>query len=164
MITIIPSKESIEEAKQLAKEMGKLNNSITKGDGNIAGFLGEVLVRKLLKGKQTNSYDYDLTLFDGKTVDVKTKRTKVRPKEYYDCSIAKLNTKQKCHYYAFVRILSDMSKAWFIGLIPKETYFKNSLLLKKGEIDPDNNYVVKSDCYNVSINNIEIYSEHKKYR
>ena len=163
MITIKPSEESINEAKKLAKDMGKLNNSITEGQGNVAGFLGEVLVRKLLNANQSNTYNYDLILSDGKTVDVKTKRTGYKPKEYYDCSVAALNTKQKCDYYAFVRVMNDYSKAWFIGLIPKEKYFKSSIFMKKGEIDPDNNFTVKSDCYNMSINNIGIYSEHEEY-
>ena len=33
----------------------------------------------------------------------------------------------------------------------------------KGDIDPDNNFKVKTDCYNMSINNLAIYSKHEKY-
>jgi len=164
IIEVIPSKESIEEATKMAEEMGTLKNSITEGDGNVAGFLGEVLVRKLLKAEQKNTYDYDLVLKDGKTVDVKTKRTKVKPRLSYECSVAKLNTRQKCDYYAFIRITKTMSRAWFIGLIPKNTYFSNSKFMKKGEVDEDNDFTVKSDCYNMSIDNVLAYSEHKKYR
>ena len=163
MIEIKPSLDSINEAKSMANEMGKLRNSITKGDGNIAGFLGEIMMRKYFNAEQSNTYDYDLTLPDGMTVDVKTKRTSVKPKEHYDCSIAALNTKQRCDYYAFVRVLNDYSRGWFLGLIPKEDYFKSSLLMRKGDIDPDNNFTVKTDCYNMSINNLAIYSKHEKY-
>jgi hypothetical protein len=163
MITIEPTKESIDEAKKLAKEMGKLNNSITDGKGNIAGFLGEVLARKLLNATQSNTYNYDIILSDGKTVDVKTKRTNHKPKDYYDCSVAALNTKQKCDYYAFMRVMNDYSKAWFIGLIPKETYLNSSSFMKKGDIDKDNNFTVRSDCYNMSINKVGTHSEHEEY-
>ncbi len=33
------SPQNIQDAKQKATEMGRINNSITKGEGNIAGFL-----------------------------------------------------------------------------------------------------------------------------
>ena len=36
------------KAKVMDKKMGSLNNSITKGEGNIAGFIGEFLVRDYL--------------------------------------------------------------------------------------------------------------------
>ena len=37
------TKEEVSLAKELSVEMGKLNNSITKGKGNITGFLGEII-------------------------------------------------------------------------------------------------------------------------
>ena len=41
MIKIDINNEMIESAKSKARDLGKLNNSITKGKGNLAGFLGE---------------------------------------------------------------------------------------------------------------------------
>ena len=38
------------------------------------------------KGKKYN-VDYDLVLDDGTTVEVKTKKTTVEPKKYYECSV-----------------------------------------------------------------------------
>jgi len=63
------------KAREQAVEMGKLHNSITKGQGNIAGFIGEIITAELLNATQQNTYDYDLVLTNGETVDVKTKRT-----------------------------------------------------------------------------------------
>ena len=37
-------KEDIELARKMSDNMGALNNSITKGQGNIIGFLGEIIV------------------------------------------------------------------------------------------------------------------------
>ena len=164
MIKIRTTTESVNEAKHMAEEMGRLRNSITSGHGNIAGFLGEVLTRKLLSAIQANTYDYDLTLPDSTTVDVKTKRTRVEPKDYYDCSVAALNTRQKCDYYAFVRVSDDYKYAWFLGLIPKNDYYAKARLLKKGEQDGDNGFIVKSDCYNMSIADIWSNSQHDLYR
>jgi hypothetical protein len=144
----------IENAKRQAVAMGRLNKSITKGQGNVAGFLGEIVFADIIGASQNNTYEYDVVMSDGSTVDVKTKRTTVAPQPHYDCSVAALNTRQKCDYYAFMRVKNDYSKAWFLGMIRKDTYFDKSRFLKKGEIDPDNNFTVKSDCYNLSISDL----------
>ena len=105
----------------------------------------------MLGGTPVNTYDYDLVLDNGKTVDVKSKRTTAVPKSYYECSVAAFNVKQQCDYYAFVRVLEGFSYGWFLGVYPKELYFQKARLLKKGDVDPTNNYTVKADCYNMRI-------------
>ena len=87
-------------------------------------------------------------------VDVKTKQTSVKPLPHYECSIAKLNTNQKCDAYAFVRILNDFSKGWFLGVLTKDDYYAKATFLRKGDVDPSNNYTVKADCYNVRIDEL----------
>ena len=159
MIKVTISDEMLVKAKQKATELGKLNNSILKGDGNLIGFLGEEVANDILKGNIKNSYDYDIILNTGKTVDVKTKKTTVEPKQYYDCSVAAFNTKQKCDYYCFVRIKDDLSCGWFLGIYDKKDYFKDADFLKKGQIDPSNNFTVKADCYNMKINQLKEYNE-----
>ena len=138
-------------AKHKAEAMGELNNSITKGQGNLAGFVGEEIAQLVLGGTLVNTYDYDLVLDNGKTVDVKSKRTTAVPKSYYECSVAAFNVKQQCDYYAFVRVLEGFSYGGFLGVYPKELYFQKARLLKKGDVDPTNNYTVKADCYNMRI-------------
>ena len=145
----------INKAKAKANQMGTIKNSITKGQGNIAGFIGEEIVLNYLNEKDNNSYDYDLILKDGRKVDVKTKRTTVKPRINYDCSVAAFNTKQKCDVYIFCRILNDMSKGWILGYKDKEDYFNEARFMKKNEIDPANNFRVRADCYNVAIEDFE---------
>ena len=147
--------DMVMNAMKKAKEMGQLNNSITRGQGNIAGFIGEEVARHVLGGEENNTYDYDLITGKGLRVDVKTKRTSVKPKDYYECSVAALNTKQDCDYYAFVRVHNDMHTAWFLGVYPKESYYQDAKFLKKGEVDPSNNFTVKSDCYNLPISSLQ---------
>ena len=144
----------IDKAKALAQELGQLNNSITRGQGNLAGFIGEVIVADITGSSHTNTYDYDLILPSGKTVDVKTKRTNYPPQENYDCSVAEFNTKQKCDYYAFVRVKNDLSKAWVLGFYEKKLYFKDAKFHKKGEYDPDNGFTFKANCYNIKISDL----------
>ena len=145
----------INKAKAKANQMGTIKNSITKGQGNIAGFIGEEIVLNYLNEKDNNSYDYDLILKDGRKVDVKTKRTTVKPRTNYDCSVAAFNTKQKCDVYIFCRILNDLSKGWILGYKDKEDYFNEARFMKKNEIDPANNFRVRADCYNVAIEDLE---------
>ena len=45
-------------AHKKSKEMGVLYKSITRGKGNVFGFLGEEIARKVLGGKQNNTRDY----------------------------------------------------------------------------------------------------------
>ena len=155
------TKQNIQQAQTLAEEMGQLKNSITKGQGNIHGFLGEIIVSKFLDIEISNTYDYDM-IFNNIKIDVKTKRVTTPPRDYYECSVANLNTKQRCDIYVFTRILKDMTQCWILGYINKEDYFKKSTFMKKGEIDPSNNWKVSTDCYNLPINklnNIEDLNE-----
>lgn len=151
MIEIVVTPTMLVEARDKAVEMGKLHNSIMKGAGNIAGFIGEAIAQQVLGGKLDNTYEYDLVLDNGKTVDVKTKQTSVKPLETYDCSIAALNTKQKCDYYCFVRVKNDFSIGWYLGVYDKQQYMEDAVFMKKGDVDSSNGYVVRSDCYNLKI-------------
>ena len=157
VIEIEITEEMKKRAWRKSREMGKLKNSITKGDGNIAGFLGEEVANVIIQGEVTNTYDYDI-VSDGIKWDVKTKRCTSPPRDYYDCSVAAFNTKQKCHRYMFVRIENKnglWGKAWVLGWYDKKQYFEDGRFLKKGQIDPDNNFKVKADCYNIQIKELE---------
>ena len=64
MIEMAITEQMKEIARVKAEEMGKLYNSITRGDGNVAGFLGEAMVAKYTGAAMTNTYDYDLLYLD----------------------------------------------------------------------------------------------------
>ena len=49
MTEIELTKDIIDECKSKANEIGKLNNSITNGKGNLAGVIGEYVVHKHLQ-------------------------------------------------------------------------------------------------------------------
>jgi len=155
MIEIKITQQMIDYASDQAQEMGEINNSIRHGKGNLVGFLGELVAQKVLGGMLDNTYDHDLLMDDFiTTVDVKTKETTVAPKPYYDCSVADYNTRQQCDYYCFVRVKKDLSVGWYLGVYRKSDYIKDARFLKAGEIDTDNNYTVKADCYNLAISNL----------
>ena len=153
MIKVEITEDMITAANDKAIEMGKLNNSILNGAGSIAGFLGEQIALKVLGGQWQNTYDYDIVVGD-KRIDVKTKQTTVAPLPHYECSIAAFNTKQDCDAYAFVRVLKDLSVGWFLGVSEKDAYFNDATFMKKGDVDPSNNFTVRADCYNLRIDKL----------
>ena len=80
---------------------------------------------------------------------------KKRPQGHFECSVCDYNSKQKCDAYAFVRVKKDLSVGWLLGVKNKDNYFKESTFMKKGDIDPSNNFVVRADCYNLSIDKLD---------
>ena len=159
MIEIELSEDMVDECRPKANAIGRLNNSVTDGDGNLAGVVGEYVVHKYLNGSTwENTFDYDL-IYRDKKIDVKTKRTSVIPMPYYECSIYDQSTHQECDGYVFVRLMKDMSKAWILGGLSKEEYFKNALHHKEGEVDTDNDFTYPADCYNISISKLKQFKK-----
>lgn len=142
-------------ARHKAKALGSLKGSITKGAGNLVGLIGEEVAHQhfVNRGCRVHylpTYDYDM-IVDGLKIDVKTKSTSVVPLPHYSNSITDYNTTQLCDYYAFVRVKKDLTKAWWLGVCSKNVFFRDAKFMKKGEVDDDNKYVVKADCYNIPI-------------
>lgn len=156
MHKIHPTASQQKEAKSLF-EFNKLKNSITSGDGNIAGALGEVVVRDAFKGLQANTYDYDLIL-NSKTVDVKTKRFASwrTPNRDWNLNVSDYNAKQRCDYYCFVGVTYDLSAVYIFGFITKEDFIRKSKFRRKGEVDPngDGVWTFKCDCHNIQVRDL----------
>ena len=162
MIEVKITEEMKKRAWAKSREMGVIKNYIMKGDGNIAGFLGEEVANVVIDGTINNTYDYDLVAQDGTKYDVKTKRCTSPPKPYYDCSVANFNTKQKCDRYVFVRIENKnkrWGRAWVLGWLTHDDYFKKARKLTKGQKDPSNGFVVRADCHNVAISELNKFKD-----
>tara|TARA_R110001632_G_C11073520_1_gene387625 strand:+ start:36 stop:518 length:483 start_codon:yes stop_codon:yes gene_type:complete len=145
--------EQIKRAKKLYP-FEELKGSITKGKSNIYGALGEVIVYDIYKKNGLNvdfnsTYDYDLIIEKHK-VDVKTKRTTVKPKHNYLCSISSFNTRQKCDFYFFLRINENLKECYLLGYKRKKNFFEEATFNKKGSLDV-NGWAFKDDCYNIKI-------------
>lgn len=145
----------IDQARRQSLLQGELNNSIMRGQGTVSGYLGEMIAAAELKALFSNTFNYDIILQDGRTVDVKTKQVSSPPRDYYSCSIANLSKKQDCDAYAFVRVKKDLSVGWYLGLIDKDDFFSRATEHKKGDYDPDNNFTFRADCYNLPISELE---------
>lgn len=154
MIVEIPiSNDYMSRAREKASSVGILQGSITGGTRNVLGAIGEVVVADSISADEVNTYNYDLVK-NGTRIDVKTKRCNSKPLPHYECSIALHGTKQDCDEYVFVRVLSNMSKAWILGSISKRDFYKKATLYRKGDIDKDNGFIFKADCYNLRIDEL----------
>ena len=157
------SNETIIKSIDKAKEMGKLRNSITGGEGNVAGFIGEFLVNDIIGGTIDNTYEYDIVLPDGAKVDVKTTRTSVAPQSHYACNVSGINTRQDTDIYVFVRVISGTyEKGWVLGYMPKQEFFEKAMFNKKGTKREGSNFIYKSDTYSMTIEDLKPIEELKR--
>ena len=143
----------IARAKKKAATVGNLQGSITGSLSHVVGAIGEIIVADAMGANESNTYDYDLVR-DGERIDVKTKRCNTRPFPHYDCSVAAHGANQNCDSYIFVRILTDTSRAWILGSIPKQDFYTKATKYKRGDIDPASGFTSKADCYNLPISEL----------
>jgi hypothetical protein len=154
MIEIKLTPEIRNEARREALNVGPLQGSITGGVSNVIGFIGEIIVAELMNATRQNTAHYDMVA-ENRRIDVKSKRCNTTPRPDYDCSVAAHGTKQQCDDYVFVRVLNDLSKAWVLGSIAKEEFYAKAKQWKKGEVDEGNGFVIKADCYNLPIKELQ---------
>ena len=147
-VTITP--EIIERAEKKAALVGNIGGSITGSLSHVVGAIGEIIVADAIDAREVNTYDYDLMKGDER-IDVKTKRCNTRPLLHYDCSVASHGIKQDCDSYIFVRIRTDLSKAWILGKILKSEFYTKATKHRRGDVDPANGYEFRADCYNLPI-------------
>ena len=175
MIRIPYTDEMITTAFEKASMLGTLNNSITHGQGNAAGYLGEEAVAAYLGGKIVSSedgvqkYNHDLLLYDmrcpeGIRAEVKTKRRTVAPQDWYDVSVAQTSLHQKPDIYIFVSLqfktklnfkggikYKDLQAVWLLGQKAPEDFLEHASKWDTGDIDQSNNFVTKTPMHNLAI-------------
>lgn len=171
IIEIEIKKEWIEEAEINSENMGVLKGSITKGEGNLAAFIGEIAVSEYLGYKRTNVHldknDEDENIFHydmfdklDRKVEVKTKRCTSIPLIEYSTSICNDNIFQQCDYYLFTRVDIKRNKVWLLGWLEKLDYFKDSIYCIKNERDPDRtNFLFVHNCWNRYIKDLNKISD-----
>ena len=139
------NQKMIDQASQWANDLGGIKNSITRGDGNYAGRLGELALAKHLGVEVEDHKDYDLIYNDSK-VEVKTKRRATKPKPNYTVNIASTSRHQKPDTYAFLSVeysdrdiggnYSDLLKIWLCGYKSADQFFEEAEFWPKGTPDP----------------------------
>lgn len=116
----------------------ELNNSIRKGEGNLIGALGEIVVFDYYQNKgreveHCQHHDFDL-MIEGFKVEIKTQETKFKPLHWFTCHVSDYNATQDCDYYCFPFVNESMSTAWLTGMIKKNDFRERAVFKKEGEI------------------------------
>ena len=150
MIEIKITDDQRKRAEELY-EFNVLKGSVTEGEGNKVGALGEIIVldHYIDKAEYVGDYNYDLIIKD-KKVDVKTKKQTVPPRPEHKANIFAYNTTQKCDFYCFVAIHSSLKTGWILGWKAKEKFFEEATFRRKGEVDEtgsNKGWTFKHDCY-----------------
>ncbi len=137
IIGINITNEEIQQLETLSEQRGVLNNrTLVNGEGNFAGFAGELIVKKyignLIEKADHIHYDY---IFQELKIDVKTKgNCKSKPLIEYDCTVPQYQLNiQDCDIYIFTRISATKSIGWICGWTTKNKFLKTSQLRQKGE-------------------------------
>jgi hypothetical protein len=152
MVEVEVTEEMLSRAQERADKMGEIRNSITKGDGNLSGFLGEEVVMEYLGNcEYAGTYDYDIVYHsEGEEykVEVKTKRRTVEPKANYTCHIAKSSAHQRPDIYVFCQVNSKENpiRAWVLGWLPGHLFYDVATYVSKGQRDLDG-YIQKVNAF-----------------
>ena len=171
MIVIPHTYEMEAKALNRAIQMGSIKNSITKGRGNLAGFIGEEAFCAYTGASivmDKNMYDYDVVLNDDR-IEIKTKRRTVKPKPNYDVSVADTSTHQKPDEYVFIsfefgkvktinkkqKVYNELKNVWLLGSKDAKEYFKQATKWDKGRVDISNNFTTLVDMWNLPISRLD---------
>jgi hypothetical protein len=171
MVIIPYTFEMIERAQERANKMGALKNSITKGIGNLAGFLAEEAFCAYTGASivvDHHLYDYDVMLGDER-IEIKTKRRTVPPQIYYDVSVANTSTHQRPDKYIFIslefskvfdktngqRVYKELKNVWLLGSKDAKEYFKEAVKVSKGDVDKSNNFTAREDMWNLPVSRLK---------
>ena len=179
MIFLNFTQEMIDSARAKASSLGSINNSILRGAGNVAGYLGEEAVachigaEVVSNNRGLEKYNHDLLLGEGSRIEVKTKRRTVSPKGHYDVSVAHTSKHQQPDIYAFVSLEFErvtrshpkryygLINVWLCGFMPAHEYWERAKLWKSGQIDKTNNFKTHVDMYNLAIE--DLYEDITEY-
>ena len=153
----------IGQASLWAADIGRIKNSITRGRGNYAGRLGELALAKHLGVEVEDSKDYDI-IYEGKKIEVKTKRRAVKPQPDYTVNIAATSLHQKPDTYAFLSLeyldrdsagnYSDLLNVWLCGYKSAEQFFEEAEFWPKGTPDPPS-FKTHRDMYVMKIGELD---------
>ena len=144
-----------------------LKNSIRGKEANLIGSIGEVLFEKFIQEQglmldkeegEQEKFNHDFVI-DGKfTVDVKTKERSVKPKSYYDCTVAQESLEhQKPDFFYFISLLKKggiFTEGFLLGAINTSNLLTKGDFWGAGEIDARNGKRIRVDCISIEIKDL----------
>lgn len=161
--------EQIIEAAQIKADLlGSLHYSVLHGNGNLQGFIAEIIIENYCLQKdipvetvsELDKYDYDF-IIDGKKTDIKCNKYGTKPKKWYSAEIYESSLHQETDQYIFCHINDNLSLCWIIGMISKENFMHQAEYRTRGSIHPYNDkYVLKANSYSLEYAQVAQYPFH----
>lgn len=155
-VAINMTSEQIERASSLYS-FGALKNSVTKGEGNVVGALGEIAVFDYFSQRAKvvfdSTRDFDM-IINGFKVDVKTSRSKFDPLSSYQVLLFDINTAQKCDFYFFVHYNVTTAVAFLLGYLKPSRFYELATFHCKGKpkhsvgVFPEDTFSLRYDKLN----------------
>lgn len=144
-----------EQAQEAARRIGQLEDSILKGEGNLASCIGKIVVAEYLETEcHLESQSYTL-MYGGRRSAVKTTQSQGCPDTSFEAKVPMKNAKnQGCEIYIFTRVSYDYKKAWILGWYPKERFLEDAEKVLAGDFDASNRWTAKADCYSIDISEL----------
>lgn len=126
-------------------------------ESKLAGTLGEIIFQRLYPqaeriSKEDREADF---ILEEARIDVKCKKRNFKPLPHYEVSILDYQKDFDVDFYYFFSYDAKEGILYQLGYISKDDFFKIARFMKKGDIDPSNNYEVKKDCWNIKINQLK---------
>ena len=69
---------------------------------------------------------------------------------FYNCGVVRIENKNR-----------RWGRAWVLGWLTHDDYFKKARKLTKGQKDPSNGFIVRADCHNVAISELNEFRRSK---
>jgi hypothetical protein len=134
-VAINMTSEQIERASSLYS-FGALKNSVTKGEGNVVGALGEIAVFDYFSQRAKvvfdSTRDFDM-IINGFKIDVKTSRSNFDALAHYHFIFFDVNTTQNCDFYFFVHYNITTDVAFLVGYLKPSRFYELATFHRKGE-------------------------------
>jgi hypothetical protein len=154
-IEVDVTKEMMKYAEDRSKITGELNNSITRGEGNVAGFLGKKAVSDYLRNDRILGKGHDL-VDEGYKIAIKAKLRKDKPRQDHDCSVTYPQAiHQDCDGYIFTSVNNSYTKVWIVGYMDRLKLLKIAKILQKNETYGSNAFRCHEKCHNVEISQLD---------
>ena len=148
----------VQRAQTKAKKLGGIRNSILKGGGNAAGYLGEEAVASYIEAEiiscndGDDKYNYDIWKDDRK-IEIKTKRRTVSPQGFLYIFVS--IEFENMMYEKAKRVYRGIKNIWIVGQAEPEDYFARAKIWNAGDIGKSNGFKTHVDMYNLPISEIE---------
>jgi len=145
----------LSRAKENAARIGKLKDSILKGEGNLAGCLvEEMYLLALPESIRSNTYGRDI-LYKSKRGEIKGKQQTVDrpPRPDWEASVALTSNHQKPDFYLFGRVYVTKQKeyphGWLLGGLSFSDIVKVWRKVEAGALEGNNKWKCSAICYNI---------------